>query len=743
MNPSPASQLVVRFHKPVAAILAILTVAGGWLLFARGLKEDYRLEAFVASDDPAYERFQSFVEEFTSNEFAVAALHTSAPFDESVDALLVELNKKFETVENVQRCNSIASIPKALRTMLGDRLFSHPLLEGNLISHDRRTVAILLQMSAEDSGGEARRRSVGQMRDIVREFRERHPGVEIFLTGPYVTLIDMYAYVDQDLLVFSVLAFGLIVVTLWLVFRRIAPMLFAGFVGLSAIVITLAMTTALGIVSSLITQMLVILVVVLAVANCVHLAVAAEDAQATGDVDPDGRSRSVLSYMLVPCAIIMLTTAVGFGSVSISSIAPVRRFGMLMVAGLVIAFIGSVAAIPLLVRWGGASKNAGHRLAQRALAWSAELALARRKHVVIGFLIVGVFMLCGGSRIQFQSDFVKNFRPSSEIRQNYNFIEEHLTPLGSTELVVKRHDGGAIVSAMTVRKGADIADALVEKLPMVRRALSLRDALSLVLPGSIATDTQAVQACQLLRLIPGGADILRNFLNDAGDTMRINFRCVEGFDVQDKLAACEQMKQDAEAQFGPEYEVEVTGLYHFYSTLVDGLLRDQYRSFALAALCIAITLSIAFRGARMLAILLLVNFLPVVFCVGVMGWCGIPVNMTAAMMLSVTLGIAVDDTVHYVWRLKHEYAKHGDIERAIRDSHESVGRACLFTTIVIACGFSILLFSRFLPTAYFGGLLAVTMLAALASDLWLLPALILTWPPFEKRVQPVIKPQSD
>ena len=145
----------------------------------------------------------------------------------------------------------------------------------------------------------------------------------------------------------------------------------------------------------------------------------------------------------------------------------------------------------------------------------------------------------------------------------------------------------------------------------------------------------------------------------------------------------------------------------------------------------------------MLTILLLVNFLPVVFCVGVMGWCGIPVNMTAAMMLSVTLGIAVDDTVHYVWRLKHAYAKHGDIERAIRDSHESVGRACLFTTIVIACGFSILLFSRFLPTAYFGGLLAVTMLAALASDLWLLPALILTWPPFEKRVQPVIKPQSD
>lgn len=711
--------------------MALLTVVGAWLLLTRGLKEDYRLEAFVASDDPSYAKFQSFVEEFTSNEFAVAALHTPRPFDESVDALLFELNERFQTVENVQRCNSIASIPKALRVMLGDQLYSHPLLEGNLISQDRRTVAILLQMSAEDSGGAARRRSVGQMRQIVYDFRIQHPNVEIFLTGPYVTLIDMYAYVDQDLLVFSVLAFVLIVVTLWIVFRRIAPMLFAASVGLSAIVLTLALTVVFGIVASLITQMLVILVVVLAVANCVHLAVAAEDAQMDLEADDASQSGTVLAHMLTPCAIIMLTTAVGFGSVSISSIAPVKRFGGLMVFGLLTAFIGSMVALPLLVRWGGRCRNPGHRLAQRVLAWCAEMALARRKTVLAGFLVVGVFMFFGGSRLQFQSDFVKNFRPGSEIRKNYDFIENHLTPLGSTELVVRRRDGGEVVSAEAVGTGASVADALVSKLPMVRRALSLKDALSLVSPGSIETDEQAVQSCQLLRLIPGGAQILRNFLSDTGHIMRINFRCVEGFDVQQKLAACHQMKEDAQHAFGPEYDVEVTGLYHFYSTLVDGLLRDQNRSFALAGVCIAAVLAVAFRGARMLLILLLVNFLPVVFCVGVMGWFGIPVNMTAAMMLSVTLGIAVDDTVHYVWRLKREYAKHGDLERAIRDSHKSVGRACLFTTIVIACGFSILLFSRFLPTAYFGGLLAVTMLAALASDLWLLPALMVTFKPFD------------
>ncbi len=733
MNPSPASHFAVISSKPIVIVITVLTVVCGWLLFSRGLKEDYRLEAFVASDNPAYEKFQSFVEEFTSNEFAVVALHTTQPFDDSVESMLVELTEAFESVENVQRVNSIVSIPKTLRVVMGDRLFSHPLLEGNLISQDRRTVAILLQMAAEGSGGAARRRSVSQMRDIVGRFRESHQDVNVLLTGPYVTLIDMYAYVDQDLLVFSVLAFVLIVVTLWLVFRRVAPMFFAGFVALSAIVLTLGLTIVLGIVSSLITQMLVILVVVLAVANCVHLAVATEDASL--DVDVQSRPQAVLGHMLLPCAIVMLTTAVGFGSVSISSIAPVKRFGVLMVFGLVVAFIASVAALPTLVRFSALGGNPPqHRWAKVVLAWCAGLSVARRKTILVGFLGVAVVMFFGSLRIEFQSDFIKNFRPGSEIRRNYEFIETHLTPLGSTELVIRRNDGAKIVTANVIDQGATVASASVSKLEMVRRALTLKDALSLVVPGAITTDVQATQSCDLLRMIPGGADILRNFLNDAGDTMRINFRCVEGYDVQQKLAACQQMKEDAQQAYGSEYEVEVTGLYHFYSTLIDGLLKDQYRSFGLAGLLIAIVLATAFRSLRMLAILLLVNFLPVIFCVGVMGWCGIPVNMTAAMMLSVTLGIAVDDTVHYVWRLKREFALHGNLERAIHESHESVGRACLFTTIVIAFGFSILLFSRFLPTAYFGGLLAVTMLAALAADLWLLPALILTLKPFKSRL---------
>ena len=136
------------------------------------------------------------------------------------------------------------------------------------------------------------------------------------------------------------------------------------------------------------------------------------------------------------------------------------------------------------------------------------------------------------------------------------------------------------------------------------------------------------------------------------------------------------------------------------------------------------------RSWRVAAVAMIPNLLPVVFCLGAMGWSGIPVNLTTALMLSVTFGIAVDDTLHYLWRFREALADSGDYRVAMVTTHAGVGRACVFTTVVIAGGFWILVLSEFLPTAYFGGLVGFTMLATLAADLVLLPALLTTLRPF-------------
>jgi hypothetical protein len=716
--------LAIRTEKVVLVVALAATAASVMALLRVGLREDYRLEAFVATHDESYERFRAFMEEFTSNEFALFAIHSDGPFDAPMEQALTQAVDRLREVPSVARAGAVTDIPAFVRMAVGDRLFAHPLLAGNLISQDRRTVAVLCRMEGERGDGAERRKAVAAMRAIVDEQRAAHPAYTYTLTGPYVTLIDMYAYVDHDLMVFSILAFALVVVTLGAVFRRAPPMLYAGAAGACAILCTLGLTILLGIVASLITQMLVILIIVLAVANCVHLAVAAEETvEALPEADRQARYRATLSRMLAPCTAVIATTAAGFGSVCVSEIAPVRRFGALMVFGLVVALVVSLAGAGALHRQ-ALRLPAGHHRLGKLLTGLARLALRRRSACVLIFVLLIVVSIASYGWLRFESDFVKNFRAESEVRRSYRFIEENLSPLGSVEIVARRKDGASVATADAVRVAHELGRWAVEKHALVRRSLSLHDLLTLTFPRAATTDAEVQVRLAAVGLWPAGAELREGFLNESGDALRINLRCVEGFGVGEKLRVCAAIEAEAAQRFGPEFNVEVTGLYHFYAKLVAGLLRDQYNALGLTIVALAAVTWLMLRSLRWMLIAMAINLLPVVVCLGAMGWLRIPVNMTTAMMLAATLGIAVDDTLHYIWRFRREYAACGDTHAALWRAHASVGRACVFTTVVIAGGFSILLLSEFLPTAYFGGLVGFTMFVALAADLLLLPVLI-------------------
>lgn len=722
-----ASDFIIRIHKPVIAAAGILAIASAVGLLTSGLREDYRLEAFVASDDDSYARFRAFMEEFTSNEFALIAVHGDAPYGDAMAAFVTDLSNRAGEIDAVARCSSVADVPAAARLLLGDRLFSHPMMAGTLISDDRRTAAILLQMRGEAGAvdeGSHRRETVAKLRQIVDGARARHPEFEIMLAGPYVTLIDMYEYVDRDLLVFSLAAFGLTVIAMWFVFRRAGPMVYAGSVAAAAILIVLGVTVVFGVVASLITQMLVILIIVLCVAHCVHLAVASEEAMLEM---PDGGWREVaaatLRRMMWPSIAVMATTAIGFGSVSISQIAPVRRFGWLMVLGLGIGLVVGLAGVVWLCR-SRCSTFTRHDLLARRLESVARFSIRWRLTIVAVFAMGAAGVIFGATQLRFESDFVKNFRPESEVRRSYEFIEKNLSPLGSVEVIARRTDGGTVDTLAAIQAADTVVQRARDVAPMVRKGLSLADALTLILPGQPQSDADVQARLGLFSAMPGGNVMLRNFVNDSQDALRINFRCVEGYDVDAKLKACDAIGAEANDVFGDGYSIEVTGLYHFYAGLVSGLLADQYRALAITGGAILLMFALVFRGVRFTLIAALVNALPVACCLGAMGWANIPVNMTTAMMLSAALGIAVDDTIHYLWRYRSERAGGAGVLDALVSTQRSVGRACFFTSVVITAGFTILLLSRFLPTAYFGGLVGFTMVVALAADLLLLPALL-------------------
>lgn len=707
-----------RHHRTVIAAGAVGVVVSIVVLFARGLREDYSIAAFVGSRNQRFETLERFIAVFGGNELALIAVRGEGPLDEETLACVEQIVPKAERLPAVQKAGAVTNLPKFGRSLL----MQHPLVNGVLVSHDKRTAAIILQMVERDGSEVDRRNTVDELRQIVADARLRHPTLEIILSGPYVTMLEMFEFVRRDLRVFAICVAVLMAVVLYVLIGSWRTALFAIGVALSAVLCTLGSSIALGVNMSLTTQMIVIMIAVLAVATCVHLAV--------GHREAGGGTLGTFINLMAPCTAVILTSAAGFGSVCISDIRPVKDFGALMVLGLLLALLFAFAGVFSL---GGRRASvddpraALHRAFSTRLGRLAEWALAHRAVVLIAFAVATAMLAIPVPGLQFESDFVKNFRKGSTVRTGYEFIEQNLAPLGSIELVVRRRDGGSIVNLPAIRACDRVAAQAVATHDPITKSISLLDVLRLSNAGLPTTDYGLEFRFKAVEVLLGtmlGPDAIKNFITEDRSTLRISLRAREAAGVWDKIDMAEEVRQDAAKEFGPDYDVTVTGLYYFYATLIAGLLSDQNTTFIITLIAVFVISALLLRSLKLAIIGMFPNLFPMVACLGLMGWLNIPINMATSMMLAISLGIAVDDTIHYLWRYRRERVAGGDPAAALTRSHRTVGVACVFTTLVITGGFWILCFSRFLPTAYFGVLIGLTMFFALAADLVLLPVLL-------------------
>ncbi len=729
---------LTRFHRQVLLGAAACALASAAALAAVGLRESYTVASFVGSDSPEFERLEAFMSAFANNELALVAVRGRHALDARTRACLNDLVPALEALPAVRRVGAISQLTFARALLVG-----HPLVQDVLISRDQKTAAVLIQMHPESSSGDLRRRTVADFRRIVAAAAARHPDLQLILTGPYVTMLEMFEFVRQDLKRFALAVLALMLAVLYAVTGSWRVAAYALGVAAAAVLCTLGLSMVAGVNMSLTTQMIVTLITVLAVATCVHLAVGHTEAvrrashrpRSLGGPHGSHACRAALNDVGMPCTAVIVTSAAGFASVCISDIRPIRSFGALMVFGLLLALILALSGVALLD--GGAHSAARARLGfqqwlARRLSSLADRAVRRRHAVLAGFAVATALLAIPIPRLRFESDFVKNFRKGSAVRRGYEFVEQNLAPLGMIEMLVHDRQGRSLVTLDGVRAAAAVTRAAVAQHEPIRKAVSLADCLRVSQDDLPSSDPELQARYLAARQLLGalfGSEVLSHFVTADQATLRISFMAREGVPVDQKLKMVEALQQDAARHFGADREITVTGLYPFYATLIAGLVRDQNLSLGLTAVAIFLVTAGFLRSWKLALVGMIPNVIPMVACAGLMGWFGIPVNMATAMMLAISLGIAVDDTIHYLWRFRRELQYDGDAVAAILRTHRSVGQACVFTTVVITGGFWILCFSRFLPTAYFGGLVGVTMIAALAADLMLLPALLLVFRP--------------
>lgn len=710
---------LLRWRWPLL-LLACALGAASWYA-ARGLQFDRRIENLFAQDDPLLEPYRRLRRTFGGDQVVLVAYDDPQALAPSGLDRLARLTAQLAAVEGVAQVVSLTNGP------LGKLFLTLPagapylaLSEGFTISADRRTVAVVCLLDPQVVRQDP---AVNRLRALV----EAHDPTGV-VAGEPAMVVDGFALLEQDGRRLGLAATGLLLCVLVACFRSLRWT----FLPLVVVYLTLYLTQALlvltGLELSMVSSMLWAIVTVIGVGTVMHLIVGYRAQRAVG-LGPAAALSTSGTELAAPILWSLLTDAVGFGSLMLTRVGPVRDFGLMTLTAALLTLPVICAATPALAlagRWDADPHRAwGEGLLDRALAWPLQVALARPRSWAFAAALLGAVALAGALRLQVESDFTRNFRAHSPLVRSYEFVETRLGGAGVWDVLVPLPDGPDEQFVQRVRRlEARLRDeVVVQGRPGLAKVISLVDVFDLA-PALAPRDAAALAqaAPQLAQLFPFAQTLYGIDPQPPQQAwLRIMLRASERQPAADKQALISQVRQIAAEEFPA---AEVSGYFVLLARLIGNLLADQWLTFGLASAGVLLCATLALRSLRLGLIAIVPNVLPILCVLGLLGWLGIPANMGVTMIASVSVGLSIDSALHYLTVYRRQRATGATLRGALTAAHDSAGRAMVFSTLALIAGFSTLALSAFVPTIYFGMLVSLALLGALLGNLLLLPLLL-------------------
>ena len=596
----------------------------------------------------------------------------------------------------------------------------------------------------------------------VRAVLDRHRGdARIFLGGVAMIATDMIDFIDSDLRTFGISVFVFLILMLTVIFRRLRWILLP-LAGCAASVVLMMGTLALARWPvTVISSNFVSLLLIICMSMTIHLVVRFRELQAR---EPGGSPRELVArtvhFMFIPILYAALTTMVAFVSLLISGIRPVIDFGHMMTAGIAMAF-GVIfllfpAVVVLLPRTHGEERDFTRGV---TLAF-ARLTERHRKPILGVAAALAVVSAFGAARLDVENRFIDYFDADTEIFQGMLEIDRHLggtTPLdivleADPEALVEDEDfededfygdlegeaGGAspgywfnpfrLGELRRLHEWLDAQPEIGKVLSldtMMRMAESIND-------GEPLDDLKISLLREGLSRLPEDMQdvLLRPFLSEDGNQLRVQLRVIDSDTTLRRAELIERIDRFlGEEMAYDDSRYRQSGLLVLYNNVLQSLFASQIQTIGFVFLSILAMFLVLFRSLRLALIAILPNMLPALLVLGTMGWLGIPLDLMTITIAAISVGIAVDNTIHYIVRFRREFPEDRDYRATMWRCHGSIGRAMYYTSLTIVVGFSILMLSNFVPTFYFGLFTGLAMLTALVASLALLPALLLTLRP--------------
>ncbi len=726
---------------------------------SRRIEFNRSIEHMFAADDPVVAPYRRLKETFGGNEIVLCVVRIPdlLAADGSGIARLATLGEALRAVPGVRDVLTLdRPIGPAIVGNDGLATRLREVFAGYTHSTDGRIAAAvcLLEPDEPNKPGDSATRPPARTDTIarLRSIMESPPGglQAGMIAGEPVMVVEGFRSLESDgrlLATWSTLLVGLVIVVCFRSLRWVA-------IPLAVVQLSLWLTYGLlvwgGFRMTLVSGMLSAIVTVVGIATAVHVLVAFREGRSAGLSTRAALAESA-RRMAAPVIWSLVTDAAGFGSLLVSAVGPVRDFGLMTLCGSLLVLPCLVLLVPGLAmagRWDSTPRQAwGERGLGSVLDWTSWLVERYPWQLLASIAVLTVVSIAGLQRLEVETDFTRNFRAGSEIVRSYETIESEFGGAGVLDLILPAPsqltwDYVQQVARLEDRLRAEVqvVDERGQARPGLTKVLSAADALRAAmpvdpdkLPFAAARNLAVGAAWQTMKArMPAFAATLYAPGTASGSWFRVMLRARERQSAAEKTRLIERVQGivDEELQtaawqpLGAQQDAAVTGYYVLLTKLIASTVRDQWLSFGLATLGVFVSLLGALRGVRLSVIALAPNALPIVAVLGGLGWLGLKLNLGAAMIAAVSMGLSVDSSIHYLMAFQRRRQAGLAIGAALRATQQDVGRAVVFSTLALVVGFLVLCRSEFMPTVYFGLLVSLAMLGGLLGNLVLLPALL-------------------
>ena len=780
-------------RNPKSVLLILVSILFLSIYFSKDFRLDASSETLLLDGDPDLKYLNEINERYNAREFLVLTYTPDDKMisDKSVNNLL-SLKYKIQSLDWVHSVITLLDVPllnstddtlseklKNFSTLKSDgidrergfkEILNSPVFKNFVISEDGKTSGIIVYIKKDENlkkilnpkelekyKDDRKKKNHENIKEIRKVIKDYSKDSKIYLGGIPMIADDMMSFIKNDIFIFGIGVLLFIIATLWFVFKKIVWIIVPLSSCIFSVVVMLGMLGLLGWKVTVISSNFIALMLILTMAMNIHLST--RFLQIKNEFPSKSKIKILeiaTNKMFLPILYTGLTTICAFLSLIFSGIKPVIDFGWMMTIGLITSMITTFTLLPTFINLSSDNNIFGLKsdTKSKITNFLSNYTLKNKNIIFATAAVIVVMSLIGISRLQVENSFINYFDKDTEIYKGMKLIDEELGGTTPLEVILKFPNEESQETNEDDDWGDEDEDNskywftndkidkinkvhnYLENLEHVGKVLSFRSILKVAESLNNNKPLGGLEIGVLYTKLPENIkrEIVTPYISIDDSEARISLRLKDSNKNLRRNELIKKINNDLKNEIKlSEDEYKLAGVLIIFNNLLQSLFKSQILTLGFVMLGIFLMFIILFRNLKLALIGVIPNFIAAFFILGIIGIFNIPLDMMTITIAAITIGIAVDNSIHYIYRFKEEFLKSSDYSKTVKICHSTVGVAILNTSITIVFGFSILVLSNFIPTIYFGIFTGLAMLLAMLLVLTLLPSFLISFKPFKTK----------